>query len=104
MLTEPVMCKYQSYFRNAIIDNLDKSVHYMKKAILASYMHAISSVNDPKHNMCPDGVKSWCYWNQAKAKGQNPKLVKHKDGEFSQIPADARKEMLDIYLYIFSIM
>ena len=98
MLSDPVMKKYQSYFRKAITENLGKSVKDMKKAVLSSYMHAISTRNEPKHNMCPDGVESWCYWNRAKAEGKNPKLIKHKDGDFSKIHADARKEILGIYL------
>ncbi|GFX85489.1 uncharacterized protein TNCV_3716611 [Trichonephila clavipes] len=44
----------------------------MKGAIFASLFHCPSTDGTPKHSKCPTGVKSWCSYQRALAKNENP--------------------------------
>ncbi|GFX09118.1 uncharacterized protein TNCV_4166971 [Trichonephila clavipes] len=48
----------------------------MKKAIYATLHHSISTDQKPQHSKCPIGADSWCFYQSAKAKEQNPGLHK----------------------------
>ena len=98
MLTDKVIKKCQSYFCKAVVENIHKEPREIKKDVLATYMHGISTDDEPKHKMCPDGSSSWCFYKQAKAVGQDPKLLKYKPGDLSMIPAEKRKDTV-YYLY-----
>ena len=39
---------------------------------MAIFYHSISTNDNPLHMMCPDGDKSWCKFQRAKAKGEPP--------------------------------
>lgn len=48
---------------------VEKRVEDMKKAIMATYNHIISTDDNSKHDNCPADVDSWCKWKQAEALG-----------------------------------
>ncbi|XP_071582214.1 uncharacterized protein [Temnothorax nylanderi] len=58
--------KLTIYYGLAIRRN-SNSVENMKKAIMASFLHMISTDQKPQHHWCPPGSDSWCSWQQAKA-------------------------------------
>ena len=41
----------------------------MHRDIWASFLHSISSNDNPQHQNCPTGITSWCFFNQAEAVG-----------------------------------
>ncbi|GFU75107.1 uncharacterized protein TNCV_2480951 [Trichonephila clavipes] len=55
----------------AIKDNAP-DVRKMKSAILASLFHCSSTDKTPKHSKCPTGSTSWCFYQRALAKNENP--------------------------------
>ncbi|KAK4320391.1 hypothetical protein Pmani_008742 [Petrolisthes manimaculis] len=77
-LSEPVMEKLQSYCGNAIRDNVGGSVADMKKAIWATFYHCTSTDSQPRHNLCPHGEKTWCFWNRAIALQEKEKEGKDR--------------------------
>ena len=44
----------------------------MKKAVMASLHHCFSTDDRPRHELCPTGVDSWCFFQEALAKHQVP--------------------------------
>ena len=48
----------------------------MVKAVQASLLHSNSTDDNPRHHLCPEGEKSWCKWQVAKALN---KEYHHKD-------------------------
>ncbi|XP_070178777.1 uncharacterized protein [Littorina saxatilis] len=69
----------QSYYRNAIVKNLNKPEE-MKEAIWASFMHCMSTDDNPQHEKCPHGPDSWCFFNKAVASGVPPPPHKQNVG------------------------
>lgn len=51
------------------------SVEDMKNDIMATFKHVFSSKENPDHESCPSGADSWCKWQKAIARGQDPSLV-----------------------------
>ncbi|XP_046680753.1 uncharacterized protein LOC124367720 [Homalodisca vitripennis] len=73
-LTDKKIDQIQSYYGKAIREN--KTVQDMRQAIWAIYCHTGSSDEKPEHRLCPQGEKSWCKYNKAKAEG---KMYEHKN-------------------------
>ena len=69
----------QSYYRNAIVRNLDNT-EKMKEAIWASFLHCMSNDDKPQHDKCPQDRESWCFYNKAIAIGQIPPSHKQNVG------------------------
>ena len=44
----------------------------MKKAVTASLHHCFSADDRPRHELCPTGADSWCFFQEALAKHQVP--------------------------------
>ncbi|KAJ4440566.1 hypothetical protein ANN_08711 [Periplaneta americana] len=63
--------KLTKYYQNAIIKNKGDT-NAMKSAIYATLLHSISTDSKPQHNKCPPGKSSWCFYQQAMAKGTQP--------------------------------
>ena len=84
----------QSYYRNAIMKNLEKS-DSMREAIMASLFHCMSTDESPEHQKCPQGPDSWCFYNKAVANGQDP--PKHKDLIGTPLPQDVARAVRAIY-------
>ena len=93
-LTDGTIKRLVNYYRKAIKDN-NTDVNLMKGAILATLYHAISTDQNPKHNKCPTGEGSWCFYNKAIASGQQPEGHSIKVGT----PLDEKmmKHIIPIY-------
>ena len=64
-LTKEKAIKFQHYYRHAITHNIG-SQDSMRTAIWASLFHCMSTDEEPKHDRCPRGRDSWCFYNRAK--------------------------------------
>ncbi|GFO19999.1 hypothetical protein PoB_004650400 [Plakobranchus ocellatus] len=64
------MDKLQTYYRRATRHN--STVEEMKEAILASLHHCFSTDATPRHDFCPSGRDSWCFFKSAHATGEPP--------------------------------
>ncbi|GFN94379.1 hypothetical protein PoB_002088500 [Plakobranchus ocellatus] len=64
------MDKLQTYYDRAIRQN--STVEEMKTAIQASLHHCFSTDATPRHNFCPSGPDSWCFFKSAQATGEPP--------------------------------
>ncbi|XP_076444868.1 uncharacterized protein LOC143282880 [Babylonia areolata] len=86
----------QSYYRNAIMQNLNLGdPAKMKEAILASFLHCTSSDDNPQHMNCPEGPQSWCFYNKAIANSQRP--PPHKENVGTPLSADVARAIRPIY-------
>ena len=65
-LTQNKIVKLSSYYKSAIYSNKN-NVLAMKNAILATLYHSISTDENPQHSFCPEGKKSWCFYQRALA-------------------------------------
>ncbi|KAK3920022.1 Alpha-keto-acid decarboxylase, partial [Frankliniella fusca] len=70
-LTENVIMKLASYYRNAIQVN-SNDTKSMKRATLAAPYHCASTDKKPNHKFCSQGKESWCFYNRARAKKEKP--------------------------------
>ncbi|KAK3880998.1 hypothetical protein Pcinc_014547 [Petrolisthes cinctipes] len=100
-LTENTINKMTSYFGKAVRGEKDKpytSTEDMRKSILASYHHAVSTDDRPQHNYCPPGINSWCFFRRGEA-DRTKFCRKHstKPGYFSKIPSEHRGAILKVY-------
>ena len=91
-LTKEKIVKIQNYYGKAIKDNAE-DINVMKKRIFAILFHLTSNEDNPKHMHCPTGEDSWCFWNRAKAKGEEP--GKHK--EHTTLPVEIGKRLVPIF-------
>eukprot|EP00745_Piridium_sociabile_P016866 TRINITY_DN25169_c0_g1_i4.p1 TRINITY_DN25169_c0_g1~~TRINITY_DN25169_c0_g1_i4.p1 ORF type:complete len:259 (+),score=33.26 TRINITY_DN25169_c0_g1_i4:433-1209(+) len=92
-------CQYmqslQSYYRNAIMQNLD-NLEKRKEAMWASFLHCSSTDDKPQHENCPQGPESWCFYNKAIAMGQRAPAHKQNVGTpLAQNVAQAIKPIYD---------
>ncbi|GBN79805.1 hypothetical protein AVEN_243360-1 [Araneus ventricosus] len=71
-LKENTILKLTNFYRKTIKGNVP-DVQKMKTAIFASLFHTSSSDKAPKHNKCPTGVTSWCFYQRALANNERPK-------------------------------
>ncbi|XP_055865681.1 uncharacterized protein LOC129922757 [Biomphalaria glabrata] len=69
-LTQNTIKKLTLYYSRAIRKH--KNVSDMQKAIMASLYHCLSTEKSPKHQLCPTGSGSWCFYNAAVAKNETP--------------------------------
>lgn len=68
-LTAKLIDELTVYYGLAIRRNCD-SIKKMHDAIWATLYHKMSTDEDPRHELCPQGSDSWCTWQQVKAKGK----------------------------------
>lgn len=90
-LTDSIIDELQTYYRNAIKNNLH-CVRDMKKAVWATYFHRLSTDKNPSHELCPSGPKSWCKYNVNKC---NPDSEPYKHTK--SIPPAIMSAMKPIY-------
>ena len=69
-LTESLINSLQNYYGDAIRGHKG-DVKAMMKGVQATLLHCNSTDERPRHNLCPEGVDSWCKYNRAKAKGES---------------------------------
>ena len=93
-LTLAKIDKLTAYYGKAVRQN-NTTVDDMKTGIMASFLHCISSDEDPHHSRCPAGTSSWCFYNRATAQGRNPELHKQKLGTY--INREVGRLILPIY-------
>ncbi|ROT70109.1 hypothetical protein C7M84_011637 [Penaeus vannamei] len=60
--------------------------------ILAAFHHHSAHVFSPHRRDCPPGEGSWCKYQKALARGEDPSRAIQEPGIFSAFPLDARKE------------
>lgn len=89
-LTEALVKKLSTYYGLAIRRNIN-SVTDMKKAVMATFHHMISTDKNPQHDNCPEGEDSWCKWQKAKALGTEP------GPHPAPLHLDVQEELLPIY-------
>ncbi|KAK6178741.1 hypothetical protein SNE40_011255 [Patella caerulea] len=70
-LKEHTIKKLTLYYRIAVSKNKG-DVKKMHQAIWASYLHSASTDEAHNHKLCPPGEDSWCQFNQAIAKDEEP--------------------------------
>ena len=71
-LSDPVIKKLTAYYGNAIKKNTGDLVQ-MRKAVWSSFFHTISTDEDPHHGRCPSGEDSWCFFQRAIARNEEPR-------------------------------
>ena len=84
--------KIQSYFGRAIKENVNDTL-LMKKRIFTILFHLTSTGANPKHQHCPPGDKSWCFWKGEEAKGNI--AGPHKEHE--RIPVNIGRKLVRIF-------
>ena len=71
-LTEKKCDSLQNFYRGAIMDNLQFGVEKMRNAIWAGLFHSMSTDEQPRHMQCPQGEESWCFYQKALAREEEP--------------------------------
>ncbi|KYQ46869.1 hypothetical protein ALC60_14160 [Trachymyrmex zeteki] len=88
-LTDVLIKKLTTYYGLAIQRN-SESKDMMRKEIMATYYHSISTDEKPQHQFCPTGVDTWCAYNIAQSKNMP---YTHKD----PLHPDVQTSILPIY-------
>jgi len=97
-LTEAVVNRLSNYYIGAIHSCIGTGVVGMQSRILAAFHHHSAHVFSPHHHdFCPPGEGSWCKYQKALARGEDPSRAIQEPGIFSTFPLDARKEVEKIY-------
>ena len=68
-LTDNQINAYQFYFGKGIRDTTNTSVLEMKKRVMFTFYHSISTDEEPRHRLCSP---SWCFYQKALEKGESP--------------------------------
>ena len=92
-LTQVKIKKIQNYYGRAIKD-YSNDIPLLKKRIMAILFHLSSTDDTPKHVHCPPGERSWCFWQRAVAKAEQP--PSHKDHE--TLPLEIGKRLVPIFI------
>lgn len=75
-LTQERIKKIMNYYGWALRSHKN-DVPGMKRAVEATLLHMSSTDDAPKHDLCLEGLESWCFYNRAVAK--NEELPPHKN-------------------------
>ena len=70
-LTNKLIGILTGYYRHAIISNKN-NVSEMKKQIMSTLYHCSSTDQKHNHLLCPQGKKSWCFYNHTVAENKKP--------------------------------
>ncbi|KAH7943394.1 hypothetical protein HPB52_007797 [Rhipicephalus sanguineus] len=89
-LTKALIDKLTDYYGWALRNN-SSDVAAMQRAVMASFHHVTSTDTDPHHDLCPEGVESWCRHDGSKANGVPP--PKHK----YNLPGYVANALLPVY-------
>lgn len=90
-LTRDRMLKWQSYYRNAIVNNTN--MQDMQNAIWAIFFHSISLPDEPHHERCGD----WCYYQKALKQHISPEEIKKLSPHDPPIPKEIAEKMLGLF-------
>ena len=91
-LTKDKIAKIQNYYGRAIKDNVP-DIDICQKRIMAILLHLSSTDIFPKHQQCPPGTNSWCFFQRSLA--TNKDTGSHKEHE--TIPPDIGKQLVPIF-------
>ena len=91
-LTNIKIKKIQNYYGKAI-KTYSSDVPLLQKRIMGILLHLSSTDEQPKHAHCPPGVSSWCFWQRAIAKSEEP--GSHTGHE--TLPVDIGKKLVPIF-------
>lgn len=91
-LTQIKIKKIQNYYGKAI-KTYSSDVKLLKTRVMGILLHLSSTDKQPKHAACPPGETSWCFWQRALAKSQDPGT--HKDHE--TLPVEIGKKLVPIF-------
>ncbi|KAK3889782.1 hypothetical protein Pcinc_006343 [Petrolisthes cinctipes] len=75
-LTDKVIDTMTSYYGRAVRGDPKKpysDTNEMSAAIWASYLHAISTDEEPRHHFCPASADSWCFYRRAEFNPDEPR-------------------------------
>ena len=93
-LKKATIVKLSSYYKKAIYDNMN-NVSAMKQSILATLHHAISTDTEPRHEFCPTGKESWCFFQRASANGE--KVGSHNENVGTALKPELYEKIKPIY-------
>ena len=91
-LTAAKATKIQNYYGRAIKDYADDQ-ELLKKRIFAILFHMSSTDENPKHHHCPPGTHSWCFWQRAAAKSEDP----GSHNEHETLPPDIGRKLVPVF-------
>ena len=97
-LTTSMMAKLQEYYRYAIVNNKG-DITKMRQAIYATLNHCSSTNEAPHHDLCPEGNKSWCFYQRLLAEGKNVKGPEGNHKKFIHFPLrrDIAEDLMPLY-------
>ena len=101
-LTQNVMNKLQKYYTWAIRSHKN-DLEGMHRAVWATYYHVISTDERPQHDLCPDGIDTWCFYKQAVAYDDDPQTKSHDHGLGTVLSVEVSLNTLCSYLILFII-
>ena len=91
-LTNLKIKRIQNYYGKAI-KTYSSDVPLLQKRIMGILLHLSSTNEHPKHVHCPPGKSSWCFWQRAIAKSEEPGSHKGHD----TLPVDIGKKLVPIF-------
>ena len=94
-LTGATIKTLANYYDNAIRSNRG-NLEGMREAVFASFFHAISTDEDPHHTHCLEGATSWCFYQRAQAKGEEP--GSHRENVHTALSREVASHVKDVYL------
>jgi hypothetical protein len=94
-LTGATIKTLANYYDNAIRSNRG-NLEGMREAVFASFFHAISTDEDHHHTHCPEGATSWCFYQRAQAKGEEP--GSHRENVHTALSREVASHVKDVYL------
>ena len=92
-LTEEKPVKFQHY-RHDIVNNI-WSQENMCEGTWPSLFHCISTDESPKHNRCPTGPDSWCFYQKDVASGSE--ILSHGTTVTHPLTASVVQQMIPVY-------
>ena len=93
-LTKEKALRMQHYFRYALNAGVG-DVDDMRQRVWASLFHCMSTDSNPRHTRCPTGDKSWCFYQRAVARDEEPPA--HADNIRHPLAEDVAKAMMPVY-------
>ena len=94
-LTAATITKLTKYYGSAIRSH-PGDLDAMMNAVFATFLHALSTDEDPHHDRCPSGISSWCFYRRAVAKGEQP--GPHKDNVGTPLSREVGQFVKPIYV------
>ncbi|XP_069673452.1 uncharacterized protein [Periplaneta americana] len=82
-LNEKAISALTNYYRAAIVNGMP-DVRAMRRGFVATLSHSVSTDEKPRHDKCPTGLDSWCFYNRSKAKGEEPQSHKNMKLQLSE--------------------